>query len=788
VTGGAQAAAAVLSSDFFSDDEPVFQGFRTLIPGVPVPLFGERGFWRGDCLRRPVNRTRGEWKLALPEDPVWNLRAREVCFSMLNSTHRVLRKAGIFLPTEEWGFATVKQYSSNFRGMARWSVKEGMPQDLAEWTTEDWQGYLDDQKETIQAQTLVQHVAAIRKLHQFSAVITGGGLREDPWPGKTDAQVAEVIYSADLATPSVSPKTWWPLLRAAWAYVDRFAPEILDERDARVEAAGQDGPSGTAYMDSDEIDALLTRWLEDPANLVPVHAEPWRGQEAGTPIFSSLSLMVTGGHNHSIFIRNKGARALARREAVMKVVAQGRTRAVRGFTGPLEGKSRTGGRRPAPRRREDLDAAVRTWLADPANLVPVHDGSTDMFKDLEPNWTWTARLIFGPGEKANVFTGKTEPSRQRQQMIREAVAAGQFRREGFGVLARELRMVRAACYIFIAALTLMRDSEVQEIVRGGVTQYYGAPALISRKIKRNTSQSQDYWWVIEPVAKAIAVAERLSWHETHIFATMSAPTDKQFKGRAGILAAADIDFFVRHVNARREETGLEEIPRQTIRPHMLRKTMSVIASMQPDGEIALGIQLKHAARRALANRVTAGYGRPDPEWAKEFDNQLELAAARKLVGLLKARGAGEDVAIGPGAARFHAGLDRVLASLGDDPVLQAQVADERLQVSLLRDEFADLHLGTINHCLWQPSTAECQNQLPAERRGEAPLIGACQPAKCRNSVLTRSHAPIWLAEEGELVETLARQKLSPPRRELVTARLAEVQAVTAHFKEGEGDL
>lgn len=109
-------------------------------------------------------------------------------------------------------------------------------------------------------------------------------------------------------------------------------------------------------------------------------------------------------------------------------------------------------------------------------------------------------------------------------------------------------------------------------------------------------------------------------------------------------------------------------------------------------------------------------------------------------------------------------MDNVLATLGSDPVLQAQIADERLQVSLLRDEFADLHLGTVNHCLWQPSTAECQKQLPVERRGEAPLIGACQPAKCRNSVLTRSHAPIWLAEEGDLREVLARQKLSPPRR------------------------
>ena len=49
-------------------------------------------------------------------------------------------------------------------------------------------------------------------------------------------------------------------------------------------------------------------------------------------------------------------------------------------------------------------------------------------------------------------------------------------------------------------------------------------------------------------------------------------------------------------------------------------TMSIIAAQEPDGEIALGLQLKHAARRALANRTTLAYGKTDARWAKEFDN------------------------------------------------------------------------------------------------------------------------------------------------------------------------
>ncbi|MFF5637352.1 STAS domain-containing protein [Streptomyces sp. NPDC012825] len=56
----------------------------------------------------------------------------------------------------------------------------------------------------------------------------------------------------------------------------------------------------------------------------------------------------------------------------------------------------------------------------------------------------------------------------------------------------------------------MRDSEIQEIERGALTTHFGSPTITSRKIKRDPSQPELFWWVIEPVAEALAVAERLS--------------------------------------------------------------------------------------------------------------------------------------------------------------------------------------------------------------------------------------------------------------------------------------
>ncbi|MGW0771820.1 hypothetical protein [Streptomyces sp. NPDC002676] len=111
-------------------------------------------------------------------------------------------------------------------------------------------------------------------------------------------------------------------------------------------------------------------------------------------------------------------------------------------------------------------------------------------------------------------------------------------------------------------------------------------------------------------------------------------------------------------------------------------------------------------------------------------------ATDRIADTLKARRTGEKVAVGPGAERLHAGLDQVIAAMEDDPVLRAQIADERAEAALLADQFPNLHLGAINHCMFDAPQAECQNELPADQRGRASLIGACQPDRCRNSVIT----------------------------------------------------
>ncbi|MEU7875792.1 hypothetical protein [Dactylosporangium sp. NPDC049140] len=107
---------------------------------------------------------------------------------------------------------------------------------------------------------------------------------------------------------------------------------------------------------------------------------------------------------------------------------------------------------------------------------------------------------------------------------------------------------------------------------------------------------------------------------------------------------------------------------------------------------------------------------------------------------------------------------------------------------MLRNEFPSLHWGTLNHCMWDAAYAACQKALPADQRGTAPLIGVCEPSRCRNSVVTRAHAPVWLAEEHDLQVMIGERRVSTPRLASLQSRLVDVQLVTDAWKSKRGHL
>ncbi|MFD9223507.1 hypothetical protein ACFWDI_26705 [Streptomyces sp. NPDC060064] len=58
-------------------------------------------------------------------------------------------------------------------------------------------------------------------------------------------------------------------------------------------------------------------------------------------------------------------------------------------------------------------------------------------------------------------------------------------------LGAELRALQAACYVFATALSMMRDSEIQELQRGALAEHFGSPALRSLKHKAENAAREE---------------------------------------------------------------------------------------------------------------------------------------------------------------------------------------------------------------------------------------------------------------------------------------------------------
>ncbi len=98
---------------------------------------------------------------------------------------------------------------------------------------------------------------------------------------------------------------------------------------------------------------------------------------------------------------------------------------------------------------------------------------------------------------------------------------------------------------------------------------------------------------------------------------------------------------------------------------------------------------------------------------------------------------------------------------------------------LLRDEFATIKLGTLNHCLGDPAKSLCLEGASAAVKASGPIPSMCQPSTCRNSVITDKHLPVWQHEEHELIRKLKDKRMAPEHRLRLEAQLGDVRKITS---------
>jgi hypothetical protein len=665
----------------FRPDEPVMPAtaFR---PGHVCPLFGQLDTWDASgALDRPANRSAGMWRVRFDDlEPDWNLRSREMLMIWLNPRHRAVLEAGVHLAPEPRQFGTMRTRAGVLKQLAQWARDQRLPAHLPAWPLDAPRRFIAEQADRLTNGSTVEYVTVVKALHLFGPVLAGGGLRADPWPGRSCLQVAQYSHSDMLSTPVIRPETWFPLVRAAWTYIDVFAPDILRawSRWQEIRAAA------THTAESAVRFRLVERYLQDPANLVPV--EPAR-EPGGAPVpnYTLLTNIVGADANHSYLFNANTPSGRARRALVAQAIAADRTQ---------------------PGLLPDLAEVTRP------------DGSRGPWHQaLYPRALWLERMA-----------------------------------------------LRNACYTFAAAMSMMRDSELREIAKeGGIVEFYGAPAIRSTKRKLDPDRPVKHWWIIDQAATAIRIAGEVTCHPRLAFGSVR-PNQPELMFDSNDA----VNNFVAHVNRFAATTGLDPIPAEHITPHMFRRTMAMLTSQYPGSEIAVGMQLKHAATRALANRSTGSYMGESTAWAAHFDTAQEAARFERLTELYDAHRRGEVIGYGPGAQRLRDAFDTVAHAADEQRATgQARHGDARVEHDLLKRARVSIRFGTLNHCTLDdanPIDAKCLEnaQVPAGHTG--PLPDRCRPSRCPNSMIAPEHVPLLQIERAGLDRLIDTPKLGANRR------------------------
>ncbi|WP_405768029.1 integrase [Streptomyces sp. NBC_01538] len=544
-------------------------------------------------IKRPANVNATDWKVNFSlelEDPYWNLLTRELMMLTFNQRHPVVLKRGVVLDGSS-NPRTLNNIASRLRTVARWAQKNGLPPHPDGWTVEDLRHRITDlSTESLSPQSIRNHVSTLKNLAAAAPALSLPWPEGDPWPGQSARQVAVLTTSSVIATPTVPPKTWFPLIRAAWAYIRDFAPDILraDGRLRELRAAARTSIVG--------IDERLDRWLADPRNKVPVHADSLDGY-APEPQWALMMLLLGYESERSTALSSSESSRERRRTLILDAIAEGRT--------------------------------------------TTHTLSRELVQVCRPDGT----------------TGPWHPGIDTRALFELKTA------------------LRDAAFTLVVGLSMMRDSEIHEILRDPVVEHYSTPAISSTKIKGTTDRPGKHWWIAEPLVDALAVAEAVSLHPERVFSPVHAN-----KQDGTVVGVSMLKAFMTFVNANRAWTGLDEIPVAYIRPHMFRRTMAMLTDQFPGSEIATGIQLKHLATRALANATTRGYAASDKEWATYLKDALDNVKFRKIKDLYERHTAGEEIGFGPGAERVKVsayGLRSPVAYLSSSPPVRPRPSRAR---------------------------------------------------------------------------------------------------------------
>jgi integrase len=336
--------------------------------------------------------------------------------------------------------------------------------------------------------------------------------------------------------------------------------------------------------------------------------------------------------------------------------------------------------------------------------------------------------------------------------------------------ARHLsRLLTTACFIVVSYLSGARPGEVLNLERDCITydeaarlwlmngrRWKGATREDGTKIPEG-EQRHDPWTVIELVATAVTVLERL--HDRRLLFPVQVDERRNVGGSAGrrrpgeALTAsqmgADLTEFIVWVNIYCDTRGwrqerIPDDPAGAISPSRFRRTLAWHIVRRPRGLIACAIQYSH-----VNVAITLGYGGtydsgfPDDHVYEEWLFRLEQLAEdeERLAKGEHVSGPAADIyrhRVRVGNARF---AGRVLTTNGQAHDL---LANTELQI----------YPGRAMTCVFNAAKAPCQIRRSQDDTARTPDQDDCRPTTCQNIAYTDRDIAELEAQAAELQDVV----------------------------------
>jgi hypothetical protein len=345
---------------------------------------------------------------------------------------------------------------------------------------------------------------------------------------------------------------------------------------------------------------------------------------------------------------------------------------------------------------------------------------------------------------------------------------GPFRYEAAPGLAR---LLSTACLVVVSYLSGARPGEVLNLRRGCISHDSTSDLwLMSGVFFKNAvdetgtklpagAPRRDPWVVVQAVADAVAILERLHGHQMLFPSRLEPrrPSDTRRKGesRTGQLIIGDLSGFTGWCNDQAGRLAIGPIPPDRNGPlttARFRRTLAWFIRRRPRGLVAGSIQYGH-----VHTRLIQGYaGDYDSGFPDEYAFEDALARLDELGTDQQALSDGEHVS-GPAARVYR---ERVTAADGQ---FAGRVLTSRRQVrDLLANPLLKIFHGDGMTCVFDPQQAACQLRGTADDPTVTPDIDDCRP-RCPNIARTSRDITVIRARRDQLAEIVA-DPLAPPIR------------------------